>query len=319
MAIDRTTLIRGPAIITWNTYEYYSKDDIVVKFGMSTFDVNTSAMGKVDERLDDRMIEVSFTPVGEWEAASKVGLFPGGSAAAGSSWFGASDLPLVITCIDGTRKLTLHNAQITKIPSLLFGATKTLIGPVTFRAINVNNVEWSNAAAVCTEAAGTGSASSFTNFSAIAVLTQGYTAAWGAITGFTALNSVDGFQADFDLSLVPVTVDSIGLVDYTFDKLDLTLKCQPIGPTTAQMIAALEAGGMQGTGAARGKSLNATPVDHNFVISSATVTPFFTARNMSLVSADINYGTQSLRHGECVWKSIRKFTTGTLDAVFTIA
>ncbi len=145
--LDRTTILRGPALINWNSYEYYSKDDIVVNMDQKTFEIITSAHGKVDDRIDDRQVEVSFTPCGEWEAASKTGLYVGASTTAGSSWYGATDLPMIIKTLSG-QQLTLNNVNITKIPSLFLSATKTLIGPVSFRALNVKSADWDNAASM---------------------------------------------------------------------------------------------------------------------------------------------------------------------------
>lgn len=315
--LDRTTLIRGPALITWNSFEYYSKDDIVLNMDQKTFELITSCHGKVDERIDDRQIEVSFTPCGEWESASKTGLFVGASTVAGASWYGATDLPMVIKTLSG-RQLTLHNVNITKIPSLILSANKTLIGPVTFRALNVNSVDWDAAASLMTDAATT-----FTNFalfSTAAIVTQGYSGVWTGKTGFAALQTVDGFQVDFDLKISPVEVDSYGCIDYTFEYLDVTCRCQPIGPTVAEAIAAQ---GLQGASAARGRSLNSISADlimsslalTNPVVAAAEV---FRLNNACLISAKLNYGTKSLRHGEFVWKATREFSAGVLAPVYVI-
>lgn len=317
--LNRTTILRGPALLTWNGYEYYSKDDIQLKMDQKTFEIITSAHGKVDERIDDRMVELTFTPCGEWEADTKTGLFPGASTVAGASWYGATDLPLVIKTLTG-RQLTLHNTNISKIPSLMFSANKTLIGPVTMRALNINATEWDAAASMMTDAATT--FTNFNNFSTAAIVTRGYNAAWAGKTGFTALDNVDGFTVDFDLKLNPVEVDAWGVVDFTFDYLDVTLKCQPIGPTVAEAMAALA--GLQGTSAARGRSLNAGSAD--FVISTiAGTNPVvaaavaFTLNSANLISANLNYGTKALRHGEFIWKATREFNAGALQPIFVIA
>ena len=150
MAFDRTARIAGPAQISWNSVTMMSKGDIIVRIGKTLFNVDVDAFGTVDSRVDDRNIEITFTPDGRWASAGgKTVLFPGGSTVIGQSWIGATDKPMVITPLNG-KPITFHNVVLTGIPDINFGAVNTWIGPSTFRALNVNNVEWSNAASVWT-------------------------------------------------------------------------------------------------------------------------------------------------------------------------
>jgi hypothetical protein len=99
MAIDRATIIRGPAIVTYDSQVMYTEDDIILRPILSRFDINTAAYGKVDERLDDIVYEVTFTPVGVWSYYSK--LFPHTTPSIGSSIIGSTDKNLTINSIAG--------------------------------------------------------------------------------------------------------------------------------------------------------------------------------------------------------------------------
>lgn len=313
MALNRTALIRGPANITWNSFTYYTQGDITVKLSKETFDIITSAHGLVDQRVTERVTEVSFTPAGEWEDGPFQALFPGAATIPGASWYGSSDLPLVIQPINASQnKITFTNANINKPPQLILSAVKTLMGPVTFRCLNKNNVAWSDAASLLTVAAGTPSDAAFSD---TAIKTQPYLAAWGSVAGFTAVHTIDGWTIDFNLQLEPFNTDAYGVLDMTFVRCDVTAKCMPIGPTEAQATAALA---IQDTGAIRGASLNAGGA--NLVISAiaadATTATFLTLNQTNLISADINYGMNSNRHGEFEWRTSRKFTTGAVQPVF---
>lgn len=316
MALNRTALIRGPANITWNSKNYYSQGDIVVKITKETFDVITSAHGLVDQRVSERVTEITFTPAGEWETSDFEALFPGATTIPGASWFGSSDLPLVIQPINASQnKITFTSANIVRPPQLILSSVKTLMGPVTFRALNKNAAAWSDAASLLTVAAGT---PSDTAFSAAAIKTQPYIGAWGSVTGFTTLHTIDGWTVDFDLQLEPFNVDAYGVLDMTFQRMDVTARCMPIGPTEAQATSALA---LQDTGAIRGRSLNAGSAD--LVLSSLaaadTGTTFLTLNSVNLLSADINYGMNTNRHGEFVWRTSREFSSGVVAAVFAFA
>ncbi|WP_256200621.1 hypothetical protein [Verrucomicrobium spinosum] len=79
--MSRTDILRGPAIIQYQAQTFYSQGDITVTLGRETFAVNVANFGKVDDRVDQIMHQISFTPAGQWAALGV--LFPYASALIG--------------------------------------------------------------------------------------------------------------------------------------------------------------------------------------------------------------------------------------------
>src|SRR5687767_12733597 len=65
------TIIQGPAIIIHDGYSFYTKGDIQVRDVTDSFTVESDMDGQIDERFGGRVVELSFTPVGEIEQLSK--------------------------------------------------------------------------------------------------------------------------------------------------------------------------------------------------------------------------------------------------------
>ena len=123
--IDRTTILRGPAQITFDSEVFWTKGNVSVTFENSTFDKETDAFGIVGRAKTDAQIRVSFTPVGEIESAPLGKLFPYASTALGSSIYGSTDTTLEIKTLKN--KLTIKNAAVTRMPSLTLGAGTTAL------------------------------------------------------------------------------------------------------------------------------------------------------------------------------------------------
>jgi hypothetical protein len=78
---DRTTIVRGPCKVTYDSQTFYSKAGVVLTTTNSTFDKETDAYGVVSKSKTDFTIVVEFEPVGEIEAGEA--LFFGAGAQAG--------------------------------------------------------------------------------------------------------------------------------------------------------------------------------------------------------------------------------------------
>ncbi len=61
-----TQIIGGPALITYRGATLRSKGDITLETLLSTFAINTSILGQVDERVNEHPVSIRFTPDGEW-------------------------------------------------------------------------------------------------------------------------------------------------------------------------------------------------------------------------------------------------------------
>ena len=127
----RSEILRGPAIVQFQSQTFYSQGDIRVDLVNETFPVAVSNFGKVDDRVDKVMHRISFTPDGRFAALSV--LLPYATATIGSSVFG-TDKPLTIWTVDG-KKRVYAAAAVTKMPSLMLASTKTIFGAVEFTEI----------------------------------------------------------------------------------------------------------------------------------------------------------------------------------------
>lgn len=306
MAISRSSILRGPAVVTFGGATFYSKDDIQLEMSLGTFEVVTSLLGKVDERVNSRAMKVRFTPAGEWEALSV--LWPYGASNIGDSVFTATDLPLLIQTRDGKR-ITLSAAAVTQMPSIDLSAGRTLIGPVEFTAIGTDATEWTAASSIIATAS---NAWSDVSFASSSIKTQPYTAAWGGSSPWSSFQSMDGFKVDFDLALTPIETDSDGLVDMTVANLGVRCRCTPMGITEAQLVTALR---LQDTGNSRGRSLNAN--SNTLTVSGTGVSVAIAGAQMK--AGAMQFGTTAPRIGEVEFVATRTFSAGVAQALFTLS
>jgi hypothetical protein len=216
---DRTTIVRGPCKVTYDSQTFYSKAGVVLTTTNSTFDKETDAYGIVSKSKTDFTIVVEFEPVGEIEALAV--LFPHGNTAMGASIYGSTDKSLVIVSADKT--YTILNAQITQMPTISCSATKTAFGSVQFTGLLKKDGDPQNIEDYYTTTTGD---SIGTGFNPSLIYTAPYTATLGALDPFM---SAEGFEISFDLSLNPVLVDGIGTVDMSMGNLGCNITCIPTG------------------------------------------------------------------------------------------
>lgn len=304
--ISRTAFVRGPAIVTFNGATFHSKGDIEFELAVETFPIETAIHGKVDDRVRDRVARVRFTPSGEWENLGV--LWPYASTAIGASIFGGTDLPLVIQGADG-RKVTLSAAAVTKMPDIMLSTTRTLVGQVEFTGIGSDTIPWTTADSLVAEAS---NAFSDTSFSPASIITQAYTAAWGASSPWNSFETLEGFTVSFETAFGDVTTDAGGLIDMTLGGIAVTARCQPVGISQAQLIAAI---GVQGAGNGRGRSLQTGA--NNLVISGTGVV--VTVKKANIRTAPLRYGNTTHRIGEVEFVATREFSAGVAQPLFSVA
>jgi hypothetical protein len=303
----RTLLIRGPAKITRGSANIHTQGDIQVKITHDLTEIKTSAHGKAGERYKNRMVEVTFTPSGQWNAAGIAALWPYASTAMGASVMTGSDVPLIIHSLAG-QKLTFKASALSKVSSLTFSAAKTLIGSCTFVCCPADDTQWTASANMILVESTAYAAGSFDPEE---ILVQPYTVAWGS-SPWDAIQTEDGVTIDFPTSLKPHEIDSLGIIDYTLEKHECVAKCKPRNVTEAQVIAALN---IQESGSGRGKSLYA--VANDFVVTGTGLT--FTMVKSAMVAGGLEFGTSTPRIGELTWNAQRKFTSGAAQPLYTIA
>lgn len=325
MPIQRHQIIKGPALVEFRGSKFFSKGDIQLSLSYDTFNVESSAHGKLDERATSRRAEVSFDPVGEWEALDVLwpyGAFQiGKSIFNGGSYGGAdgSENTLVIHTVAGV-KITMPAAAVTRMPDLELSAQRTLIGGVTFTCIGKDNTAWSAAQSfikVESVMFPSGAGAGLGAIDLTKIKTVPYSAAWGASSPWDAIKTVGGWRIGFDMQTRPIETDDDGVVDMIFENLGVTARAQPLGISEEDLVTALT---IQGTGAYRGASLQAIGGERNLVIQGpAALDPKITLTKCAIKQSGLGFGPATPRVGELQWIATRSFTNGVPDALFTVA
>ncbi len=304
--VSRPDIISGPAIISFDSYSYYTEGDIAVKLNREVTDIKTSMHGKIDERLKSQSVEISFTPAGEAENIAKY--FPYGVSNIGAKLFTATDKPLEILTLAG-EKITWHAAALTKMPPLRLGVGNTLFGDMAFTCLGKDNTEPTNAAYFKSVAS---QVFSNTDFDETKIVTNRYTAAYGAAP-YAAMHSLEGFEIEIGMELRNQMVDSFGLTNIILAGLTATARFTPAGLTEAQVDTLLA---LQDTGAVLpGESLAKAGTD--LVITGGDVSA--TVHKAGAKIVETKYGMESERHGQLEFMARRSWTAGAANALFTFS
>lgn len=302
--INRTTILAGPALVTFGGQNFYSKGDVTLNFKPKMFAVSTAHFGEVDQRVSDREFEVSFEPDGRFTSGLAAVLWPYASTFNGASLYGSTDRPLVVWSRDG-QKLTLVNAAVTGMPNMHFGAAKPIQGSIKFTGLLANATDPSNAAAYYTLASATYPGDA--GWLASDVKIQAYTSAWGS-SPWDAFFTEDGWDISFALNLKPQLVDGLGTVDMTLQGLVVTAKCVPVGPAVTDILAKIA------PAVALGNSIAA--LSHHLLISGTGVCA--QVYNAGMAESGFTYGAEKKRIGATTWKATRTLTSGTPDPLYYV-
>lgn len=139
----RNPYLIGPGKVSFGGVEFNSEGNINGSESFTTFPINTSLYGKIDERTTDREIRVNLTPAGELE--SLTAYLPHLTASIGDVLFSTtSDTTLIVYGKDGTRR-TYSAAALTKMPSLHLGSDKPMWGQMEWTCLGAGNGSWSDA------------------------------------------------------------------------------------------------------------------------------------------------------------------------------
>lgn len=302
---DRTTIVRGPCKITYDSQTFYSKGGVALTMTNSTFDKETDAYGMVGKSKTDLQIVVEFEPVGEIEALSV--LFPHGNTAMGASIYGATDKPLVITSANII--YTIKNAAITQMPSIRCTANNTAFGSVQFTGLLAKGGDTEQITDYID--ANAPGASIGTGFDPSKLVTAPYSAGLsilGSPGDFHTFYSEQGFEIAFDLGLNPVAVDGIGTVDMSLQNLGATITCIP---TSDETIFEPDFAGL-----AAGADL----WSHQLTISTSTVGGLdLSFPAVQILDFQRRFSPADNRTGQLTMAAKRTFSSGNPVALFTVA
>lgn len=248
--MDRTTVKRGPAVISFAGATFHPRSEVRLDLMRDTFDVETSTLAARDPRISNVQHKISFTPDGAVSAEILEVLYACQGYTLGASLFGA-DSAVVVTWKNDGETMTFPAGAITRPPDLTISAVAPLFGETELTCLGKNNTAWTDTAkfmtvgtATYTEAADLG-----------AILTESPTVAWGSTSPWNSIKTLDGVKIGFEMQSEPDSEDAGGIFDYIFQGLKVTATFTPRGITATQLITAAK---VQGSGVARGMSLNNT-------------------------------------------------------------
>lgn len=310
MSIDRANLLgAGAPKVTFNSGEFWTRDEVLPRIAHSLTEQRASMFGRVTQTRGPRVITVTLQLFALWQNLSI--LFPSTvvNPTIGSRVFGATDLPLILHAKNGDR-LTIHNARITGLSNLKLAANSPIFSAaVTLTGLIKNNADPEDANAYYTydNATYVEGAFALTNF-----LAKTWTGAWGARTGFTSIQTQEGWDINWELGMEPDVVDGLGVVDMFLTNFGAKASCIPVGPTIAQ----IEANQFfQGTGAEIGTGIHSSVDDLVITSGSASVT----LKAAGLVETGLAFAPAKKRLTETIWEANRGFVTGAPQAIAALA
>lgn len=307
--MSRTSILRGPCKITYNSVVFMSKGDVTIKHLMGLTPVNTSRFGVIDWHVDSVQDVIEFEPDGRFLSAALATMLPFNTKTIGASVFGA-DTPLTINTVDGKQRVYVAAANTTKKQQIRLGIKQTMFGPMQFTCLYGGAVSPDDAGSLFadTNVSYPGDA----NYARSDVLTQAYDLAWdGAAAPWDAFVSKDGIMIDIDVDMTPETSESHGVYDYIFGGMQVSAKMEPDGPTALEAVTAAL---LQGTGATLGRSFSAT--SHHLNITGSGV--YIRLYNAAPVLPNERFSAKLRRMGEIEFRASRTQTTGTIDPLFYV-
>lgn len=307
MAIDRSTVIRGPGTVTLGTVQLYDRDSIKADLNIETFDVPVSAYGNVDTRRKDVTGIISLRPCGEITANILGALYPHGTPNIGSSLFGATDVATVVHSLAG-QKITFHATALTKMPSLRLSTIETAFGgEAQITALIKNNVERSADNSFYTVAAEAWDGA----FDVANVKGGMYVGTWGTGPGITFRTS-DGWTLDFEMQTQAQYCDGVGTYDIMLTGVTVRARCRPLGISESTLMGYLN---LQGANATLGTTMR-SGLD---LVIAATGGLTVTMKDAALMQGPMEWGSTNLRIGEIGFVAHRSIAAGVPGALFSVA
>jgi hypothetical protein len=300
MSVTRSTLLGGPCYAAFNSQNIQFAGDVAVDAPVVWDDVETALYGKIDKIYRDLIVKAKGQPR-FYDTAALATLFPYIAGVPGTVYPGSTDVPCALNSSNGDT-ISLTSTIVGKMPDFVLGVGSPVLNEMEFWGVIGNNANPSSSTAYFSKSTG----NSYNNpaVPGTAYLgNQEFTAAWGSVAGLTSFQAQDKWSVSHELDLQPVVIQgrtrAFRLVSYR-----AMAACKPLGPTMAQIDAALYAQGAGANGGYRGSTNGA-----NLVISgSSNMT--ITIGNAFMVSEGFVFGSKPLRYGEVGWVSSLNITGG---------
>jgi len=306
-AVDRTTLVEGPAhIILPDGTTYLWTDgavnvDLVTEFAQ----IEAAGFGVLDEaRRRDERIEASCPLAGNMPAAVLTYLFGAlGTAQLNTSVHGAADAAWKIHALDGTL-ITFKSGAIHELPTLRMGAgNRRWDGSAKIVGVLGKGLARTDTGALYTRSTG----QAFSAVPAIAEFTNlPVQATWGA----NEIATQDGWKVSFRIGLSPRRDPNVGTFDYRLTSLVVEARARPLNLDDALLSTAYVVGSSTRIGASR-TGANLLLVEDNPGLTVCL-------NNAVLVSNPVAFGADEPRLGELTWRARRDFSAG-YGAMFSVS
>lgn len=302
MSLQRSILIGGPAKIFTGAVAFWTPDVLKVRLDPNTNELKPTLFGRSGEAVNDLVLQVSsFTPFGLWQNLTT--LFPAYylTPTIGARLFGNADVAWKVWS-NNQDMLTITAGAVMKPPTITLSTDGPIMGPMSISGVVGNGLDPSSANSYYLLQSA--QADPGGSFATTTYKQQLYTAAWGAVTGFGSFQAQDKWTIELTPKLEPVKVQG-WTYDYKLVDISVTAKCIPVGPTSAQIYAAIEE---SAAGARLGDKGLGT-----LTITGADGATSITLNNMALKNRGYAYGAKELRSDELTW--VNASVPGTLMAL----
>lgn len=302
--IDRTTMTRGPGLVTLGAVPFHDKDGIVSELQTETERPPSSQYGQLKPRITDQIGKTTFTPVGLLTSAILAKLYPAAyqTPVIGASIFGASDELCTVHSKAG-KQVPWHNSALTTMPEILLSARKTALGSAEITHLLKNSTERSAANSLVGPVADV--VFSDAGFSESDIKMVQYSGAWGAT--LTGIQAKEGWTITPQLQLRQETTDDDGTIDYSIELVSISAKCTPVGLGESEILDNLPTEQSIGSIPANSADLTITGAGGLTVV----------LKGATLLQGPLRWNNTDLRAGEIVFEASSDVTAG--GALFTVA
>jgi hypothetical protein len=237
----------------------------------------------------------------------------------------------------GTEKIiTFQNVALTGLPTLTFSATQTQVGQVTFTAIYHRKLEAVDVDALVDYRTWSApAAGDLDDFDPDRIWTAPPKIRYGAVSAnaWTASDPVaapwndfctaNGAVVNLNLATADHVVDTCGLVDIKYTDLSVTVTAQPVGELMTdeevQKVLLQQYMGASLEGRRRGQSMkSATAMQLWLRMENGGDYLDVKLPSTSISAGSANYGTTVMRNGDLTWQSLRTFSGGVRQPLFSI-
>lgn len=322
MSVSVANLSGGAAYVSLNSHNIQFESDCSLEMTPTTAVLSSALYGKFDEIPTDLLIKFSGTPR-YYDTAAISTVFPyTGTFPAVGTFYGGGNVPASINSINGDQ-FVVNNAMIGKMPDLILGVEKVILGPMEIWGLIQSGQDATNTAAYYTYNAAGGSYSfSYPSVPGTALIgQQEYKGVFGAVSGMTSFQAQETWTISHELEWSPVLIQgrtrAFRLLSYR-----ALAKCKPADATMAALLASLSLQGANASSGAR-LSLLAKAANGGASFPSLSITGTsgvsVTLGNAALKTAGFVFGSKLLRQGEIGFVSTADLSAGAPAAPLTLS